>query len=219
MELTPGALEGLCPKCMGQVTFDIRWRQFMKMLWKKSMLSLACLPLLGLPGGAGGQVVGMNGPEGLGRATVTPASQLPVGSPRSGMRQTPGFPSQWSRAEANESSPGTGLNHLMTHGIVLATENGPAGDTSGRSFMANRERPPGVPRSLSSEPYAYHYRANVPCPRSGYTPVSRCLPACSEAAEVSCLRGVASGLRRIGTGIAALFGLGAWGASRGRKEP
>jgi len=190
----------------------------MKMLWMKAMLSLACVPLLGLPGGAGGQVLEKDDRGGLGRTAVAPFSPLPAGWPRSGVLQTPGFSSQWNRPEANESSTGMEAGRLVLHGIVASTGNGDAGSTSVRSPVATPERPPAVPRSLSAEPYAYRYGASVPGPRAGYAPVSRCLPACSEAVGESCLRGVGSGLRRIGTGLAALFGLGAWGASRGRKD-
>jgi len=192
----------------------------MKMLWKKSIWSLACLPLLGLPGGAGGQVLEQHDPREAGRTAVTPFSQLPAGSPRSGVNQTTGGSSPWDRPEANESSPRIGpeAGRLVLHGVVACTGNGEAGSTSARSPVATPERPPTVPRSLSAEPYAYRYGASVPSPRAGYVPVARCLPACSEAVGGSCLRGVGSGLRRIGAGLAALFGLGAYGASRSRKE-
>ncbi len=192
----------------------------MKMLWKKLTLGLACLPLVGLPGGAGGQALEQNAPRESGRTVVSPPSQFPAGSPRRGVNQTTGGSSPWDRPEANESSPriGTEAGRLVLHGVVTCTGNGEAGSTSARSPVATPERPPTVPRSLSAEPYAYRYGASVPSSRAGYAPVSRCLPACSEAVGETCLRGVGSGLRRIGAGLAALFGLGAYGASRNRKE-
>ncbi len=183
----------------------------MKTSRNKWIVGLMALPLLGLPFDTSGQLPQKDGLEGVRQPGKPPVGRSLPYSPRSGRGEDPRGQGDWNRSPTTESLRYLSEGHVLFGGTDSGSERRPGIRSPARATLPNGEFRAGAARWPASEPYGFRYAAELPYARTACVPVEtglalRCRPV-----------GIGS-FGKIGSGLAALFGLGALSASRRRSS-
>ncbi len=175
------------------------------------MAGFLALPLLGLPFDTSGQLPEKDALEGVRQPARPPGSQSPLYSPRSERREGPGSPGDRSWTPTTEALRCVSDAHVLFQGTDSGSERRPGIRSPTRATLPNGEFPIGAGRWPASEPSGFRYTADLPYARTA------CVPA-ETGLALRCKPVGLSRFGKVGSALAALFGLGAWGASRSRRS-